>query len=472
MKKIRVRFAPSPTGNLHLGSVRTALFNWLFARQQGGTFVLRIEDTDLQRSKPEYEANILEGMKWLGLDWDEGPEVGGNYGPYHQTKRGDSYAKYVEILESKGLAYRCYETAEELEEERKAAEAKGVPYVYSRKRDMEEKYRESDRPYTVRFQVPEKTICLEDVIRGQVVFDLSLISDFIIMKSDGSPAYNFAVVVDDIEMDITHVIRGEDHISNTPRQMVLFEALGAAMPVFAHLPMILGPDKSKLSKRHAATSVTEYKEQGFLSDALFNFMCLLGWTPPDEKEILTKDELTSLFKLERVVKSGAVFDLKKLTWMNSQYIRQSGNIKELTSPYLRQEIKEKLKDIYTPEKLTVIYTLIKDNIEVLTDINEVMDVFIRDDESVRQIGQSFSFKEESLKALALLSSKLGVVASFNEAAITKALNDVLEETGLGKGMVFRPLRVALTGDSSGPDLITLMVILGKEKVRDRISTCL
>ena len=313
--KPRVRFAPSPTGDLHVGSVRTALFNWAYAKVNGGSFVLRIEDTDAKRSTRAFENNILEGLDWLGLKPDEGPIEGGEFGPYRQSERIEAglYQKIANKLIEQGLAYYCFESEEELEAERLEAEAKKIPYVYSRKslsyseEEVKQKLNQGIKA-SVRFKVPDAgEICLEDMLRGTVRFDLSLFSDFMILKSDGNPSYNFAVVVDDIGMQISHVIRGEDHLSNTPKQWLIYEALGVKPPKFCHVPMILGQDRSKLSKRHGASAVTEYRDQGFLAESMVNFMALLGWSHPEAKELFSLDELATRFSQKRLSKSNAIF---------------------------------------------------------------------------------------------------------------------------------------------------------------------
>jgi len=334
MDNVRVRIAPSPTGYLHVGTAHTALFNWLFARHNKGTFILRIEDTDLARSTKEYEENIIEGLKWLGLYWDEGP--------YYQTQRLDLYRKYADELLKKGLAYYCYCTPEELEERRKEALAQKKPPRYDRKclylSDEERaRYEREGRKPAIRLLVPEGKTVFNDIIRGEIEFNNEDIGDFVIMKSDGIPTYNFAVVIDDYTMGITHVIRGEDHISNTPKQLFIYNAFGWTPPEFAHLPLLLGPDRSKLSKRHGVTSVTEYKKMGYLPQALVNYLALLGWTPEENREIYTVEELIELFDLRRVTKNPGIFDVTKLEWINTQHIRRLSleELADLTYPFFK-----------------------------------------------------------------------------------------------------------------------------------------
>lgn len=325
--EIRVRIAPSPSGNLHIGTARTALFNYLFAKKEGGKFVLRIEDTDAERTKQEYIDNIFDSLKALGLNWDEGPDVGGPYGPYTQSERFDIYPKYAQILLDKGYAYECWCTNEELEQEKEEAVKNHKPYVYSRKclnitPEQKEQYIKEGRKPSIRFKVEHKELIFNDMVKGELKFDTSLIGDFVIMKSNGTPTYNFAVVIDDMLMKISHIIRGEDHISNTPKQILIYEALGAKVPEFGHLGMILAPDRSKLSKRHGATAVSDFVKEGYLTDALINFVALLGWAPSDSVEIKTVDEIAKDFRINEISSSNSIFEYDKLNWMNGQYIKK------------------------------------------------------------------------------------------------------------------------------------------------------
>lgn len=478
MASVRVRFAPSPTGNLHLGTLRTALFSWLYARHHQGVFVLRIEDTDLQRSESHYEYSIFEGLSWLGLDIEEGPDVGGSYAPYRQSERaalGIYQAAADQLLEKK-LAYYCFCTTEELAADRALAEAEGRPYVYSRKA-LELSEEEvaaklaAGEPYVIRFKMPaHETVTFHDVIRGDISFELGLISDFVLLKSDGTPSYNFACAVDDAAMEITHVIRGEDHISNTPKQLVLYEALGAKVPLFAHLPMILGPDKSKLSKRHGATSVTEYREAGYLSDALFNYMALLGWSSPDAREIMTREEIMALFTLERVSKSGAVFDVVKLKWMNGQYIRKldKSALWDAVKPFISEATLAALSARYSPEVCEDIVFSVRDNLDVLTDIEQYVQVYIDSLDAFKEKLGSIQFSESDRQVLVLFLEHLRVLpGALSPADVDRILELILEQTGFGKGKVFKPIRLACTGYPSGPHLPELLSILGKELLIER-----
>src|SRR5438445_5682538 len=325
--KVRVRFAPSPTGQLHIGNVRTALFNWLFARQKGGAFILRIEDTDLERSEARYETQLIEDLKWLGIDWDEGPDVGGPYPPYRQSDKMDVYRGYAERLINGQKAYYCFCTAEELERDRQQAMAEQRQPNYSGKcwnLDRAEAQRRlaAGEPAAIRLRIPEHPIRFHDIVRGDVEFSNEVVSDPIIVRSSGMPVYNYVVVIDDADMKITHVIRGDDHISNTPKQVAVYEALGLPAPEFAHLSTILGPDRERLSKRHGATSVANFREMGILPEALMNYLALLGWAPSGgDREIFSPEELVREFSLERVTPSPAVFDMEKLHWLNRHYIK-------------------------------------------------------------------------------------------------------------------------------------------------------
>ena len=339
---VRVRFAPSPTGYLHVGGARTALFNWLFARRHGGTFVLRIEDTDTERSSWEMVAGIVEGLRWLGLDWDEGPDVGGTHGPYFQSQRLDKHRTVVDRLIAGGRAYPCYCSNETLQAKRQAAEAAGGGWMYDRtcrQLSLEDLARldAAGTPRAIRLLVPDGVTAFTDLVHGEIKFDNRNIEDFVVLRSDGQPTYHLSVVADDIDMAITHVVRGDDHISNTPKHVLLFQALGHGVPAFAHVPLILGTDKKRLSKRHGATSVSEYKRIGYMPEAMVNFLALLGWSPGDDRELLSRDELVAAFALEGISGGNAVFNPEKLDWMNQQYIMRLAT-EELGSrlePYLR-----------------------------------------------------------------------------------------------------------------------------------------
>ncbi len=479
---VRVRFAPSPTGNLHIGTLRTALFSWLYARHFGGVFVLRIEDTDTERSETQYEVNIFEGLSWFGLSVDEGPLEGGEYGPYRQSERmvNGLYDRYAAQLLQEGKAYRCFETDAELEAERERAAQQGLPYKYSRKSlylsesEIQQKL-DAKVPFTIRFKMPDKgDLVYTDLIRDLISFDLSLISDFVMVKSDGSPTYNFAVVVDDILMKITHVIRGEDHISNMPRQLLLFEAFGETPPAFAHLPMILGPDKSKLSKRHGATSITEYRDIGYLSESLFNFLALLGWSPKGEKEIMTVQEIVDQFDIDRVNKANAVFDIVKLNWMNGQYLRTLSKDRylELVDSFLSAENRAVLQGFTSSARGEALCSILG-NLTVLSDINSVISVYTKSEDSYRSDLVSFPFSDSDNDVLRLFSAKLsGLSGDLLPSSVDDILAQIVSETGLGKGKVFKPIRLAVSAEAMGPHIGDLVTVLGKDRVVSRLNSIL
>lgn len=479
MENIKVRFAPSPTGPLHIGGARSALFNYLLARRFGGKMVLRIEDTDLERSSRQSEENIIESLKWLGLDWDEGPDVGGEYGPYRQTERLEIYTEIAQKLIDQGLAYRCYCSEEELEEQRQAFIAKGELPRYSGccrnlTKEQEEKFIGEGRKPVIRFKVPQdQMIIINDLVRGTVNFESNGIGDFVIIKSDGIPTYNFAVTVDDHLMKITHVIRAEEHLSNTPRQILIYEALGWEKPTFAHISLILGKDKTKMSKRHGATSVVQYREQGYLPEAVVNFLALLGWAPGGEEEIFTMEQLIEQFSLDRVAKNPAVFDMDKLKWINGYYIRQSPieKITDLALPYfkeggfLSEEINE---EQYQWAKMIV--TAVQEKIHALSEIIDYMPVFtgeevIMENEEAAQVLQ----EEQVLQVIEALRSKLAEMDTLEPEGVKKALKAITKETKLGGRKVYMPIRVALTGQMHGPELHYIIPILGKDLIEKRLA---
>ena len=473
--KPKLRFAPSPTGNLHIGSVRTAIFNWVWAQALNATLVLRIEDTDGERSKKAFEDNIMDGLDWLGLSFDEGPHQPEGDMKYRQSERMREkvYEPYIQQLLSSGDAYYCFETDDELDQERKEADNKGIPYVYSRKslsytpEEVAQKLSDGI-PWTIRFKVPQdRTIIVNDVIRGDIAFESNLLSDFIIVRSDGSPTYNFVVVVDDHDMGITHVVRGEDHISNTPRQIMLYEAFGWDVPQFAHLPIILGSDRSKLSKRHGAKSVSEYRDEGFVADALINYLSLLGWSPPEGREILTRQELTDLFEISRINKAGAVFDTVKLTWMNKQYLAKKTDheILELVGDYLD----ESLSHI---EKLDEKILSLRDNIETLSQINDVLDVYVRSTDQFFQKFQALPLNETDIKVIEYANNKLLNASDWNQAIVSQLIDGAMDALSLGKGKVMKPFRKSMTGEESGPNLVDCLALIPLSEVKIRLGLVL
>lgn len=474
MASPRVRIAPSPTGNLHVGTARTALYNYLFAKKMNGSFILRIEDTDLERSQKAYIKNIYDSLKALGLSWDEGPDVGGNFGPYIQTERLDRYKQVANDLMQKGLAYECYCSQEELDQEKEVAKANKQNFLYSGKcrnitPEQKKQYIEEGRTPTVRFIIPQKEIVLKDIIRGTVTFDPALIGDFIIQKSNGTPSYNFAVVVDDIDMKISHVIRGEDHISNTGRQLMIYEALGAELPQFAHLGMILAPDKSKMSKRHGATAVSDYIEQGYLPEAFVNFLALLGWSPQDEQEVKSLEDIITLFSLDRVSPSGTVFDIEKLNWMNGVYIR-SMPIEEITN-----RIKPYLKDYdlstYTEDQLQQMINAVRERLTLLSDAKDAVPYFFGKDISIPEDVQEQALSNE--EATTVLKSFLDALDTFTvdnvEALQAEMKAFVKSMKPLKPKNVMWPIRAALTGQLHGIDLALILHLLGKERIKHRVN---
>ncbi|NMC65261.1 MAG: glutamate--tRNA ligase [Acidobacteria bacterium] len=459
---IRVRFAPSPTGFIHVGNARTALFNWLLARQKGGVFVLRVEDTDLERSKEEFEINLLEDLRWLGLDWDEGPDTGGKFGPYRQSERLELYHQYAKELLEKGQAYYCFCPEEELEKERKKALAEGRSPVYSgRCRNIslqEAKHRlEAGEKAAIRLKVPDRGLVrFNDLVRGEVEFDLKLIGDPIIVRSNGMPAYNFSVVIDDALMQITHVIRGEDHISNTPRQLLLYQAFGWQPPVFAHLSMVMGQDNTRLSKRHGATSVDQFRREGVLPQALCNYLSFLGWSPPEGKEVLTMEELVQLFDLSRVNRSAAIFDYEKLYWLNRQHIKLLPPEKklELSLPYL-QEAGLIGKELPAAEKewLTTAVELLLEGSNKFSELPQKFSlIFDFKPESLEEEATAIISSDSARKVLKALVEKTAGLTEFNYDLFARITGEIKKETGIKGKELYHPLRVMLTARASGLEL--------------------
>jgi nondiscriminating glutamyl-tRNA synthetase len=474
---VRVRFAPSPTGQLHVGNARTALFNFLFARKTGGAFVLRLEDTDVERSTAEAEKTILEDLHWLSLDWDEGPDRPGNFGPYRQSERLETYRRYVLELLEKEHAYRCYCTPEELEEKRKRALAKGVPPRYDGrcrhlKPEEERALAEAGRPSSVRFKVEARTIEFEDLVKGRVSFDGQGIGDFIILRSDGNAPYNFAVVVDDRLMEITHVIRGEDHLSNTARQLILYKALGFSAPKFAHLPMILGPDRAPLSKRHGVTAVAHFREEGYLPEALVNYLALLGWTSEEGREIFTLEELAPRFSLGRVSRSSAVFDFEKLKWMNRAPLKGL-NIKralELAGPFL-QRSGINLEGRPEPWRTAALES-VWEEVDTLSQLPDRLRIFLDEGWIMEPEAQKVLAKEQSRKVVQGLADELKTVEEVTPENYGSIVARLSKRVGLSGRNLYMPLRAALTGKTRGPELEKVFILLGKERALQRAESAL
>jgi glutamyl-tRNA synthetase len=473
----RVRFAPSPTGYLHVGGARTALFNWLYARRHGGVFILRIEDTDTERSSDEMVSGILEGMKWLGLDWDEGPDVGGPHEPYFQSGRLDRYRTMAERLVNDGHAYYCYCSPERLREEREKAEARGEAWKYDRaclalSPERIAELEATAAPRAIRFKVPDGRTSFDDAVHGPIAFEHSNIEDFVILRSDTYPTYHLSVVVDDVDMRITHVIRGDDHISNTPKHVLLFGAFASPTPRFAHVPLILGADKKRLSKRHGATSVIEYKRLGYLPDAVVNFLALLGWSPGDDREVMSRDELVGAFSLEGISGGNAVFNTEKLDWMNGQYIAR------LSAAELATHVEPLLRDAglwpadptgAQREFLQQLLALLRPRAKRLTDFVEQARPFLVDtveyEPEAVQKHLSAAGIEEHVSALA---TALRTVSPFDESHVEAAVRGTASEQGLKAGNLIHAARVAVTGRTTSPGLFEVLVLLGRERTIDRL----
>jgi glutamyl-tRNA synthetase len=474
---VRVRFAPAPTGLLHIGNARTALFNFLFAKRHQGTFVLRIEDTDIERSTEPSIDRIIEDLKWLGISWDEGPDRDGSNGPYRQSQRVSIYQEFANRLFQEGKSYKCFCSEERLEKLRKEQLSKGkMPRYDGRCRSLAEeeiaKMESSGLQSVLRFHVGGGPILFEDLIHEKMNFDSAGIGDFIIVRSDGMAAYNFACVLDDHLMAITHVIRGEDHLSNTPRQILLYQALSWQPPTFAHHPLILGPDRAPLSKRHGATAVSQYREEGFLPEALQNYLVLLGWTPPSGEEILPLQKMVEDFSIQAVSRSAPIYNRKKLEWLNSFYIREKEEpqLSEILIPYLR---KAGLRiDQMDRQWLNQISGVLKENLVILSQVEEYLGIFF---------DEKFFF-EDGAKTILLdprnretLRSVLGILEDPSEITSDGQISLLtqLEKMTKRKGKdLYAPLRAAVTGKTKGPELVKTLPLLGKERIIKRLKMAL
>ncbi len=479
----RVRFAPSPTGALHIGGARTAIYNWAFARATGGTFVLRIDDTDPERSTAENTAQILRSLRWLGLDWDEGPEIGGPFGPYSQTERSDRYAAALERMKVNGSAYPCFCSAADLETKRTAARAGDGAAGYDRTcrrldPDTVAARLQAGEPHVWRLAVPADRgdIVVDDAVRGETVFPASAMDDFVLARTDGTPTYNFATVVDDADMEITHVVRGDDHLSNTPRQILVFEALGHFVPRFAHLSMIWGADGKKLSKRHGATSVEAFRDEGFLPEALLNYLALLGWSLDGETTIVSRDVLASAFSLDRISKNPAIFDVEKLEWMNGVYIREMppAEFAERMLPWLVEAGLTTADDFYRrPEWYMTLVPLISERLKRMTEIAPALrflfaDAIELDPAAVEKALSS----DEARSALAAAGDALRELRSWDAETIQTALRDLAESLGVKPKVLFQAVRVATTGSTVSPPLFESLVLLGRDATLARIAAAL
>ncbi len=466
----RVRFAPSPTGYLHVGGARTALYNWLFARNTGGKLILRIEDTDTARSTEEAVETIINSMSWLGLDWDEGP--------YRQTDRLDIYSARAQTLLDAGLAYRCYCSPEELAEHRKAAKSAGAAPRYGRGcRDLSPEkaaeYKAQGRKPSIRFLSDDNgSTVVKDLIRGRVVFDNTELDDLIIVRPDGLPTYNFAAVVDDIDMRLTHVIRGEDHLPNTPRQIQIYKALGSPPPIFAHLSLILGPDKAPLSKRHGATSVEAFRDDGYLADAFINFLALLGWSYDDKTTIFSREDLKSKFSLDKVTKSSAVFDTDKLDWMNGQYIRDlsDDDLAKKLIPFWQEAglMPATEPDSETLKKVETIASICKERLTKLSDIIGLTDFFFKDVEYDERSVNKVIKKEGVPEIIEAVVARMSEIDDWTHSTLDTELRALADELEKKPGKVFQPIRVAISGRTVSPPLFESLEVLGKKTSLERI----
>jgi len=473
---VRVRFAPSPTGYLHIGGARTALFNYLYARHHIGTFILRIEDTDRSRSTEEFIEAIIEGMKWIGLDWDEGP--------FRQTDRYNIYRSYVDKLLQEGKAYYCYCSAEELEEKRKLALALGRQPKYDGIcRDIEKiqdsrlcespvatRFKIQERKPVVRFKMPrEGQTVVDDLIRGRVIFENNQLDDLIILRSDGTPTYNLTVVVDDVDMRITHVIRGDDHLNNTPKQIHIYKALGYDIPKFAHLPMILGSDKTRLSKRHGATSVMAYHDMGYLPDSLVNYLVRLGWSYGDQ-EIFSREELIKYFSFENVGKAAAIFNPEKLLWLNSQYIMHtpSERLVELVIPFIIKEGLINEGQSMDKQWLAKAVGTLKERSKTLIELAQSLRYYIAEDIEFEGKAKAKFLNEKSRDLLIELKEALGAISPFSASEIEQVFKSIVEKRNIKLGELAQPVRVAITGGTASPGIFEVLEIVGREKTIRRL----
>lgn len=473
-EKPRVRFAPSPTGRLHIGNARTALYNWLFARHYGGTFILRIEDTDRERTETHYERDILDGLTWLAIDWDEGPDRSGGYGPYRQCERLDLYDSYLKGLIAAGAVYPCYCTDEELERERQAQVLRKEPPRYSGRcrnisREDTLRYEQEGIKPAWRFKVEGGAAQFRDLIKGDMKFNADTIGDFIIVRSNGIPAYNFAAVIDDHLMEVSHVIRGEDHLSNTALQILLYRALGFDPPVFAHHSLILGKDRTKLSKRHGTVSVSEFRDAGIIPEALSNYLSLLGSTADRGREVISREDMIGRFALEKTGRGGAIFDHKKLTWLNGHYIRtyDTDRLTELSIPFISRAGYD-CTSVDRPS-LSYMVDAVKDNIKTLSEIGEYMGIFFNDDFDLSDGVLSVIEDTGAVDIIKSLHRALTREGTVNYDAVMKSVRD---ETGATGRSLFMPVRIALTGKTAGPELDKLFTILGNESMIKRTDNIL
>ncbi len=464
-----VRFAPSPTGYLHVGGARTALFNWLFARHHGGKFILRIEDTDVARSSEDMVKGIVDGLRWLGLDWDEGP--------FFQSQRLPRYQQYARELLDRGIAYRCFCRPEEIATRKSGMGGQEQSWVYDRAcqsiaRAESARRADAGEPHAVRFRVPRGTTLFHDEVFGRIEINNANIEDFVLLRSDGMPTYHLGCVVDDMDMAITHVIRGADHVSNTAKQILLYYAIGHTTPAFAHLPLILGPDRQRLSKRHGATSVTAYADMGYFPDAFFNFLALLGWSPGDDREIMSRQEMIELFSIEGVGKANAVFGVEKLDWFNSQYIQKMpvANLRKAATSVLgARRVWRPGSPGLSEEQMDSTLELLRSRIRRLTDLTNTLRAFFTDDFSYDPEAASRYLNYPRLKTLlTILLDRYRADSSFSLESVERTLRLVAEEADVKAALLINALRVGLTGQGVAPGLFDVMLVLGRDRVIARI----
>ncbi|TET24033.1 MAG: glutamate--tRNA ligase [Candidatus Stahlbacteria bacterium] len=469
-KKVRVRIAPSPTGAIHVGLARSALYNYLFACSHGGTFVLRIEDTDVQRSTEESAQAIIKGLGWLGITFDEGP--------YYQSQRLDIYRKHADQLLQSGHAYRCYCTPERLEAERKKADAQRRAWRYDRRclnlpEEERKKFEAEGIKPAIRFLVPEGSTSFTDLIHGSITREHKDIDDFVIVRSNGIPTYNFAVVADDHLMEISHVLRAVEHISNTTKQILLYNAFGWEIPAFAHLPLILGEDRKKLSKRHGAMSLAEFRRMGYLPDAMVNFLALLGWSPGGDREIISRQELVKLFSLERINTSNAIFDMQKLAWMNGEYLRTMDlpKLLEVFQEWLRFQEIELPAQYSSKDFLSKVLPLIAERSRTLAEVYDALLPYVCDDLTYDEEGLNKHFRKDPAAVkrwLLLYRERLEKLHEFNKETAEGVLRELVEELGIKAGEIIHPVRIAVTGRTVGPPLFDCLELLGRERVLERL----
>lgn len=478
LKNVRTRFAPSPTGALHFGNANTALFNWLIARRYGGTVVLRVEDTDLERSTREFEKAIMDDLKWLGIDWDEGPDAGGDFGPYRQSERTDIYEQTLKKLIDDGNAYRCYCTKEELDAERETAKQEKRDLHYSGKcreltRDDWHRLDSEGKPFTIRFKTPSADkIIVDDLIRGDIVFEGRELDDFIIVRSDGSPVFLLCNAVDDALMNITHVVRGEDHISNTPKQVVINRALGLNVPQYLHTSMILGTDRTKLSKRHGAVSVVQFRELGYLPEALTNYLAFMGWNPKSEREFFSLAELVENFSIEAMGKSPSVFDYDRLKFLNGHWMTQVDRSRVVALCADFAESKGWIThEEGAGEYFAKVVEILGDRIKTLEDFETNADFFFKEVSSYDEKGAEKHLKADIADTLRTIKERLAALEIFSAKATEEAMF-ALKEEGVPVKKIVHPIRLALSGKTVGPGLFEMLELMGREKSFSRIDDCI